>query len=97
MKFCAEQMNEYIKLITEGDPAAAVNAEPIQRFEAFLSRLSKVDVQSIFDRGLHEFLDSSQVEIACIGAHLYTNYMYHPPVDLQAEIRFQQQQEQQQQ
>ena len=75
----------------------AVNAEPIQRFEAFLSRLSKVDVQSIFDNGLHEFLDASQVEIASIGAHLYTNYMYHPPVDLQAEIRFQQQQEQQQQ
>jgi uncharacterized alpha-E superfamily protein len=97
MKFCTEQMNKYLQLITEGDSATAVSAEPIRRFESFLNRLSKVDVQSIFDRGLHEFLDASQIEIASIGAHLYTNYMYHPPVDLQAEIRFQQQQEQQQQ
>jgi len=97
LKFCVEQMNDFIQLITEGGSVVTLEAEPMQRFAAFLSRLSKVDIEAIFNRGLHQFLDAAQVEIASIGAHLYTNYMYHPPVDLEAEIRFQQQQEQQQQ
>lgn len=97
LKFCAEQMDEFIQLITETSSETSIAGEEMQKFEAFLSRLSNLTVDQIFDQGLHEFLDQAQVEIASIGGHLYTLYMYHPPVDLQAEIRFQQQQEQQQQ
>lgn len=97
LKFCVEQMDEFIRLITETANETAITGEEMQQFEAFLSRLSNLTVDQIFDDGLHEFLDQAQIEIASVGAHLYTHYMYHPPVDLQAEIRFQQQQEQQQQ
>jgi uncharacterized alpha-E superfamily protein len=97
LKFCVEQMDEFIQLITETCVEADIAEEPMRQFEAFLGRLSTLNVDEIFDQGMHQFLDRAQIEIAAIGGHLYTNFMYHPPVDLQAEIRFQQQQEQQQQ
>jgi uncharacterized alpha-E superfamily protein len=97
LKFCCVQMEDFIELITDTSVESSISTEPRKRFEAFLSRLSKVTVDELFNSGMHQFLDTAQVEIAAIGAHLYTNFMYHPPVDIQAEIRFQQQQEQQQQ
>ena len=90
-------MHHCIQLITEAAPEKEVIAPAIERFEAFLARLSNLHVEDVFTHGLHEFLDEAQVEVGNIGGHLYSTYMYFPPVDLQAEIRFHQQQEQQQQ
>jgi len=92
LMFCLEQMNDFIQLITNG----AESAEG-RRFSDFLSRVSGAQVNQVFNQGLHEFLQKAQLEIAAIGGYLFTTYMYHPPVDIQAEIRFHQQQEQQQQ
>ena len=97
LKFCCEQMASFIHLITEASAETTLSEEPMERFKNFSRRLSKLSVDEIFNSGMHQFLDTAQIEVGAIGAHLYTSLMYHPPVDLQAEIRFQQQQEQQQQ
>lgn len=97
LRFCAEEMNHFIELITKAAVEKDQIAPALERFEAFLDRLSSLHVEDVFGQGLHEFLDEAQVEIGNIGGHLYSTYMYFPPVDLQAEIRFHQQQEQQQQ
>jgi hypothetical protein len=54
-------------------------------------------VQDVLNHGLHQFLKEAQDAIADLGTYMYSHFMYHPPVDLEAEIRFHQQQEQQQQ
>jgi|JI6StandDraft_1071083.scaffolds.fasta_scaffold00620_3 uncharacterized alpha-E superfamily protein len=97
MRFCGEEMAHFIDLITSAAPETDEKAPAIERFMAFLDKLSTLDVEDIFNQGLHEFLDMAQVEIGNIGGHMYSTYMYFPPIDMQAEIRFQQQQEQQQQ
>lgn len=96
LKFCCQEMDHFIELITESS-AEAGDRIAIERFRAFLERLNKLSAEDIFSQGLHEFLDEAQVEVGSIGGQLYSTYMYFPPVDLQAEIRFHQQQEQQQQ
>jgi hypothetical protein len=37
-----------------------------------------------------------QGELEAVGAHMYDAFMYHPPVDMAAEIRLHQQEQQQQ-
>jgi uncharacterized alpha-E superfamily protein len=96
LKFCCQEMDHLTELITESSPEAN-SAPAIVRFREFVEEFSSLSVDDLFSQGLHEFLDKAQVEVGNLGGHLYTTYMYFPPVDLQAEIRFHQQQEQQQQ
>lgn len=96
LKFCCQEMDHLTELITESSPEANI-APAIVRFREFVEEFSSLSVDDLFSQGLHEFLDKAQVEVGNLGGHLYTTYMYFPPVDLQAEIRFHQQQEQQQQ
>lgn len=94
--FCLEQMDAFAHLIAGTRPNEYRN-EAERRFGRFLNNLTFMTAQDVIHRGLHEFLAEVQTEIAMFGKHLYTTFMYHPPVDMAAEIRFHQQQEQQQQ
>ncbi len=94
--FCLEQMDDFAHLIAHTEPGE-YQSEQGKRFSAFLDRVATQDVEDIFTQGLHEFLQQAQDEISAVSGYMYTTYMYHPPVDMQAEIRFHQQQEQQQQ
>lgn len=94
--FCLEQMDDFAHLIAHSQPGQ-YDSDEGRRFGAFLERVMNLDVEELFTQGLHEFLQEAQDEIAALGGYMYTHYMYHPPVDMQAEIRFHQQQEQQQQ
>ncbi|MBB5040423.1 alpha-E domain-containing protein [Prosthecobacter dejongeii] len=96
LMFCLQQMDDFAHLIA-GTPAGEYRSEGEHRFGKFLNNLNFTTTKDIIGRGLHEFLAEVQREIGALGEHLYTTFMYHPPVDMQAEIRFHQQQEQQQQ
>ncbi|MDZ4288596.1 MAG: alpha-E domain-containing protein, partial [Prosthecobacter sp.] len=93
--FCLRQMEALTHLIS--NHGEMHGNETGLRFSAFLRRLDDMDATDVFKQGLHEFLTEAQEVIASVGGHTYTTYMYHPPVDMEAEIRFHQQQEQQQQ
>jgi uncharacterized alpha-E superfamily protein len=96
LMFCLEQMDDFAHLIA-GTPAGEYRSDGERRFGKFLNNLHFTTAKDIINRGLHEFLTEVQIEIGAFGGHLYDTFMYHPPVDMQAEIRFHQQQEQQQQ
>ncbi|MCW0218132.1 MAG: alpha-E domain-containing protein [Prosthecobacter sp.] len=96
LMFCLEQMDDFAHLIAD-TPAGEYRSDGERRFGKFLNNLHFTNAKDIIQRGVHEFLTEVQIEISAFGEHLYTTFMYHPPVDMQAEILFHQQQEQQQQ
>jgi uncharacterized alpha-E superfamily protein len=74
-----------------------VYGSPEERaFGKLLSDMNFLTVEEILDGGLHQFLQNVQHVLDSLDDHIYREYMYHPPVDLQAEIFLQQQQMQQQ-
>ena len=66
-------------------------------FQRLRHDLETRTIKDIIARGLHEFLQDSQDVVARLASHVYETFMHHPPVDLAAEIRFHQQEQQQQQ
>jgi uncharacterized alpha-E superfamily protein len=66
-------------------------------FGKLLSDLNFLTIEDIQNEGLHEFLQKVQATLDRLDDHIYQEYMYHPPVDIQAEILLHQQQMQQQQ
>ena len=93
--FCLKQMETFIRLIANSRGMA--ESKTGRQFKSFLQRLEHMEVEEVFQQGLHEFLAEAQDVIAAVGDYTYGTFMYHPPVDMEAEIRFHQQQEQQQQ
>lgn len=66
-------------------------------FQRLRSDLEQLSINDIIARGLHEFLQDAQAVVGSLAGHVYDTFMHHPPVDLAAEIRFHQQEQQQQQ
>ena len=66
-------------------------------FGKLLSDMNFLTIDDILDNGLHQFLQLVQTTLDHLDDHIYQEYMYHPPVDTQAEILLHQQQMQQQQ
>jgi uncharacterized alpha-E superfamily protein len=93
--FCLKQMETFTNLIA--NERGMRDSPTGKRFSAFLQRVNKMEVEEVFNQGLHQFLTEAQEVIAAVGQFTYSTFMYHPPVDMEAEIRFHQQQEQQQQ
>jgi hypothetical protein len=54
-------------------------------------------IEEILNNGLHQFLEGVQKTLDQLDDHIYQEFMYHPPIDTEAEIFLQQQQMQQQQ
>lgn len=94
--FCVDQLRQFVMLISEGRAGESQSAG-VRRFGKFASSLKFLTTDDVFQQGLHEFVTEVQEELAAVAQYLYDTYMYSPPVDMQAEIRFHQQQEQQQQ
>jgi uncharacterized alpha-E superfamily protein len=94
--FCIQQLDQFVHLIGE-TPLGEYRTDGERRLGRFLNMLSYTTPDDVFKMGLHEFLKDCQDEIDCLGQYVYETYMYHAPVDMDAEIRFHQQQEQQQQ
>jgi uncharacterized alpha-E superfamily protein len=91
-----DQLRQFVQLICEGREGEAQSAG-VRRFGKFASSLKFLTTDDVFKQGLHQFVTEVQEELAAVAGYLYETYMYSPPVDMVAEIRFHQQQEQQQQ
>jgi hypothetical protein len=61
-----------------------------------VQNLKFASIDEVMGAGLHEHLAMVQGELEAVGAHIYDAFMYHPPVDMAAEIRLHQQEQQQQ-
>ncbi|MCB1225466.1 MAG: alpha-E domain-containing protein [Verrucomicrobiales bacterium] len=94
--FCVDQLRQFALLISEGREGES-ESPPMRKFGRFASGLRFLAVDDVIQQGLHEFVTEVQTELAGLAAHIYQTYMYCAPVDMDAEIRFHQQQEQQQQ
>ena len=66
-------------------------------FGKLVSDLNFLTIEEILKSGLHQFLQGVQTTLDHLDDHIYQEFMYHPPVDTEAEILLQQQQMQQQQ
>lgn len=94
--FCMEQMDNFIHLIAN-TPDGEYRSDGERQFGDFLKKMAAMKGQDVLNYGLHQFLKEAQEAIGALGSYMYSHFMYHPPVDMEAEIRFHQQQEQQQQ
>ncbi len=78
LRFCLKEMNQYLHQISGTTTDQFANdAERI--CGRMLYQLSHCTTDDIFNEGLHEYLDRTQISLNQIGAALYHSYMYIPP------------------
>jgi uncharacterized alpha-E superfamily protein len=94
--FCVDQLRQFVQLISE-DRAGESQSAGVRKFGKFASSLKFLTTDDVFKQGLHQFVTEVQEQLAEVASYMFETYMYSPPVDMVAEIRFHQQQEQQQQ
>ena len=94
--FCVDQLRQFVQLISE-DRAGESQSAGVRKFGKFASSLKFLTTDDVFKQGLHQFVTEVQEQLAEVAGYMFETYMYSPPVDMVAEIRFHQQQEQQQQ
>ena len=96
LRYCVEQVGEFVHRITD-TPPGQYRTEGERRYGKFLQQLRFTTPDEVLREGLHEFLERVQKELLAIADHMFDSFMYHPPVDMAAEIRLHQQEQQQQQ
>ena len=94
--YCAEQVGAFVHRITD-TPPGQYRTEGERRYGKFLQQLRFTTSDEVLREGLHQFLERVQKEMLAISDHMFDTFMYHPPVDMAAEIRLHQQEQQQQQ
>ncbi len=94
--FCVEEVGTLVHSITN-TPPGQYRTEGERRFGKFHQQLRSTSSDDVLREGLHEFLARVQGEMLAIADHMFDTFMYHPPVDMAAEIRLHQQEQQQQQ
>ena len=95
IRFCMQRLDTELHRLSAREPGD-YGSPGEKAFGKMLSDLNFLTVDDILDRGLHKFLQEIQTILDRLDDHIYLEYMYHPPVDLEAEIFLQQQQMQQQ-
>jgi len=96
IRFCLQRLDTELHRLSGKERRDYGSAEE-RAFGKLLSDLNFLTIQEILNSGLHEFLQGVQTILDRLDDHIYQKYMYHPPVDVQAEILLHQQQMQQQQ
>lgn len=96
IRFCVNRVDHYHHLLSETKPGEYYSPEQ-QEFGKLVSSLHTLDIQKVINDGLHEFLEHTQQQLDKIDDFIYQTFMYHPPTDIEAEIRLHQQEMQQQQ
>ncbi|MDB6075260.1 MAG: hypothetical protein JWO89_2900, partial [Verrucomicrobiaceae bacterium] len=96
IRYFIERVGEFVHLITD-TPSGQYRTEGERRFGKFLQQTRFTTPDEVLREGLHEFLERVQKELLAVADHMFDSFMYHPPVDMAAEIRLHQQEQQQQQ
>jgi len=94
--FGLERVDHYLHLLSDTRPGEYRSSET-RAFGRLLSDLHFLSVQDVLNAGLHEFLERVRLTLDRMDDFIFRTFMYHPPVDLEAEIRLHQQEMQQQQ
>ena len=95
VRYCVERCDYFVHRIAETPPGDYRTAGE-RRFGRFVQDMRFAAIEEIMRSGLHEYLTAAQEELAAIAQYVYETFMYHPPVDMAAEIRLHQQEQQQQ-
>lgn len=95
VRYCVEQCDHFMHRIAD-IPAGDYRTPGERRFGRFVQNLRFAAIEEIMNGGLHEYLTGVQAELEAVGSLVYESFMYHPPVDMAAEIRLHQQEQQQQ-
>ena len=96
VRHCIGQMDFYLRRVS-GTPVGQHRNEAERLCGRLLSELSYTSVDEVFKRGLHEFLSGILPVLDQVSGIIYDTFMAYNPVDREAEVRFHQQEEQQQQ
>lgn len=96
IRYCVNLVDHYHHLLA-GTGEDEYYGPEAQNFGELVASLSTLSIKDILSSGLHEFLQKVQRDLDQIDDFIYQTFMYHPPTDLEAEIRLHQQEMQQQQ
>lgn len=96
IRYSLERLYQYLHLLTETENGVC-NTPEEEAFEKLLGDMRTLSIDDVFNLGLHEFLGNIQSTIDHLDDFIYQEFMYHPPTDMEAEIRLHQQEMQQQQ
>jgi uncharacterized alpha-E superfamily protein len=95
VRFCVGSLNYNLHRLT-GTAEGSYSNEPERLAGKLLGDLNFSTIDDVYNQGLHEYLDALQLRLNELGQAVFNTYMYYPPIDLAAEIRQQQEQQQQQ-
>jgi uncharacterized alpha-E superfamily protein len=96
IRFGLERVSHFLHLLSNTKPGEHRSPEA-RAFGRLVSDVQFLSVEEVMSGGLHEFLERVRVTLDKMDDFLYQAFMYHPPTDLEAEIRLHQQEMQQQQ
>jgi len=96
IRYCLRRIDDDLHRLS-GKELKEYTSPEEQAFGKLLSDLNVLNIQEILNSGLHQFLQHIQTTIDKLDDHIYQEFMYHPPVDTEAEIFLHQQEMQQQQ
>jgi uncharacterized alpha-E superfamily protein len=96
IRACMQRLDEDLHRLS-GKERREYRSPEERAFGKLLSDLNFLTIDEIQNSGLHQFLQGVQTVLDRLDDHIYQEYMYHPPVDIHAEILLHQQQMQQQQ
>lgn len=96
IRYCVNRVDQYHHLLAETQPDEYYSPAG-QDFGKLVADLRTLTIKDILASGLHEFMQRVQADLDHIDDFIYQTFMYHPPTDLEAEIRLHQQEMQQQQ
>ena len=103
LRYCLGALSDSLERIGTGEmgemggPDGPELSAAVVEFRQLCDELARLSIDDVIARGLHEFLEMAQVVIGRLASHVYDTYMHHPPIDMASEIRFHQQEQQQQQ
>ncbi|HEX4085088.1 MAG TPA: alpha-E domain-containing protein [Chthoniobacteraceae bacterium] len=77
VRFCVAELDSVLRALSGAPPGRFWN-DAEKRSGRLLSQLQFTDIGEIFARGLHEYLDSLQLQLNDVGEALFSIYIYHP-------------------
>jgi uncharacterized alpha-E superfamily protein len=95
LRYCLDRLDESLRAMARSQPAGHASAVE-ESFARIRSEVASLSIADILSLGLHEYLTGARETIARLGQHLFEIFMDHPPIDMAAEIRIHQQEQQQQ-
>ena len=71
--YCLAELDRNLRAIS-GNSGRSYSNEAERKTGMMLSELNYTDIEEIFDRGMHEYLDSVQTRLNDIGGHVVERY-----------------------